>query len=287
MNQMGQKFKGVPAALRVSLCAFLCSLCLFGAPRVFGAPPAQPLPEGKGKAEFVHNCTACHRADMVTRVPKTPEDWKKSVFEMASRGTDGTKEDLDNVVLYLDKFYAKDQPAPAAAAPSAAPSATPSPVASSSPSNSSPSSDPSSSDSEHIKQLIATNLCLSCHRIEQQGAYIGPSLNGVSSRLTDGQIRTAIMTPPPTLAPSDNLVQFTTADGKKVTGHILSQDDQEVRVMAASGDVDTYVKSELQEFTVVDINPMPAYGRRLTVDDVNGLVRYIGSLPPVDDSVRK
>jgi putative heme-binding domain-containing protein len=279
MDSMDQKFKVALGALRVSMCALLCGVCLCCTPLVFGEPPAQPLPDGKGKAEFVHNCTACHRADMVTRVKKTPEDWKKSVFEMASRGTDGTKEDLDNVVLYLDTFYAKDHSAPAAAAPPATPT--------SAPSSTSGNSSPSSSDSEHVKQLIAANLCLTCHRIEQQGAYIGPSLNGVSSRLTDGQIRTAIVTPPPTLAASDNLVQLTTADGKKFTGHILSQDDQEVRVMAASGEVATYVKSELQQFTVIDTNPMPSYGRRITADDVNGLVRYLGSLPPVDEGVHK
>src|SRR6185369_9629002 len=70
----------------------------------------QALPDGKGKAEFVHNCTACHGADMVTAVKKTPENWRKSVDEMAARGTDGTKEDLDNVVLYLDTYFALKKP---------------------------------------------------------------------------------------------------------------------------------------------------------------------------------
>ena len=87
MDSMNQKFKVALGAL----CAFLCGLCLSGKPLVFGEPPAQPLPDGKGKAEFVHNCTACHRADMVTRVKKTPDEWKKSVFEMAARGTDGDR----------------------------------------------------------------------------------------------------------------------------------------------------------------------------------------------------
>jgi len=85
-------------------CAFVCSLAL-SSPAL-----AQTLPDGKGKAEFIHNCTACHRADMVTRVRKTPDEWRKSVDEMAARGTDGTKEDLDNVVLYLDTYFAADTP---------------------------------------------------------------------------------------------------------------------------------------------------------------------------------
>lgn len=105
--------------LMPALAAFLCGLCLCN--QVF----AETLPDGKGKTEFVHNCTACHRADMVTRVKKTPEDWRKSVDEMAARGTDGTKEDLDNVVLYLDTYFALDKHAAADAKPSTTPSSTP------------------------------------------------------------------------------------------------------------------------------------------------------------------
>lgn len=97
-------------------CALLCAL----SSHAF----AQTLPDGKGKAEFVHNCTACHRADMVVRVKKTPEDWRKSVDEMAARGTDGTKQDLDNVVLYLDKYFSLE-PAPLDANPSTAAPSTP------------------------------------------------------------------------------------------------------------------------------------------------------------------
>ncbi len=98
------------------LCVVLSGLGFAG---LGGGRQAQgaALPEGKGKAEFVHNCTACHLASMVTRVKKTPEEWRKSVDEMAARGTDGTKEDLDNVVLYLVTNYGTDTPAKPAEAP--------------------------------------------------------------------------------------------------------------------------------------------------------------------------
>jgi len=110
---MNQRFKKVVFALA---CAFMCGLCL--PKEAFG----QALPEGKGKAEFVHNCTACHRADMATRLRKTPEEWRKTVDNMAARGTDGSKEDLDNVVLYLSTNFAADKPGADAAPTSAPPS---------------------------------------------------------------------------------------------------------------------------------------------------------------------
>jgi putative heme-binding domain-containing protein len=268
-EDMDQKFK---VALGV-VFAFLCGLCL--SIEALG----QALPDGKGKTEFVHNCTACHRADMVTRVKKTPDDWKKSVFEMASRGTDGTKEDLDNVVLYLDTFYALDKPAAAEGTPSTAPA--------SASSNSSPASPPPASQSGPIKQLIDKNGCLTCHRIEQQGAYTGPTLNGIGTRRTAGEIRRAIVTPSPTVSASNILVRLTTADGMTLTGRILSQDNQQVQVIDASGKVATYLKPGLQAFTLIDANPMPPYERRIMGEDLDELVRYLSSLPAVDEGVSK
>jgi putative heme-binding domain-containing protein len=266
MTIMNQKFKVVFGAM----CAVLCGLC------ISNEALGQALPDGKGKAEFVHNCTACHRADMVTRVKKTPDEWRKSVDDMAARGTDGSKEDLDKVVLYLDKYYATDKPAPAAATQSTTPSST--------------SASPavlSSSELEHVKRIIAENGCLTCHRIEQQGAYTGPTLNGMGARRTTNEIRTAIVSPHPTLDPTNNLIRLTTADGKTLVGRILSQDDHQVRVIDASGEVTTYSKPGLHQFTIINTNPMPSYERKITGEDLDGLVRYLGSLPSVDESVQK
>ena len=157
-------------------CVFLCGL--FPSNQAFG----QALPDGKGKAEFVHNCTACHDTDMVLAVKKTPEDWRKSVYEMADRGSDGTKEDLDNVVRYLDKYFALDKTVPADAKQSTT-----------SPSTSGASAGLNSSDTERVKRIIAESGCLECHRIEQQGAHAGPSLNGLGTRHTADEIRAAIV----------------------------------------------------------------------------------------------
>jgi putative heme-binding domain-containing protein len=263
---MNQKSKLVFGAM----CALLCQLC------IANEALAQTLPDGKGKVEFVHNCTACHRADMVTRVPKTPDDWRKSVDEMAARGTDGSTEDLDNVVLYLDTNFGTDKSGPPAATRSTAPSPT--------------SGEPAalnSAERERMKRLITENGCLTCHRIEKQGAYTGPTLNGVGDRRSANEIRTAIASPRHTAIPGNSLVQLTTSDGKKLTGRILSQDDQSVRVIGASGEVATYSKPGLRQFTILDTKPMPSFEGKITGEDLNLLVRYLGSLPYVDESVQK
>lgn len=255
---MSWNFKVVLGAM----CALSCMLCL--AKDASG----QALPDGQGKAEFVHNCTACHRADMVTKVKKTPEDWKKNVFEMAARGTDGSKEDLDKVVVYLVAHYAIDGAAPAAS-PAAGQAAL------------------TAAELDSVNGLIAENGCLICHRIEKQGAYTGPSLNGVGARRTPDEIRSAIVHPHPTLDPKNDLARFTRADGKTIVARILSQDDRSVRVIEVSGEIVTYAKADLRDFGIIDTNPMPSYQKRIAPEDLGSLVRYLGSLPAVDEGAAK
>lgn len=257
-DDMDRKLQLVFGAMR----ALLCGLCLAS------AASAQNLPDGTGKAEFIHNCLDCHSAGMVLRAKKTPDEWRKTVDDMASRGTDGSKEDIDKVVLYLDKYFATDKSGTAAATQS---------TTSSSASNASVALDPS--EIERVKRLITQNGCLACHRIEKEGAYTGPTLNGLGGRRSTDQIRAAIVSPSPTLDPSNSLVRLTTADGKTLVGRILSQDDHNVQVIDASGEVATYSKPELRQFTIIDTDPMPSFEGKITGENLDGLIRYLGSLP--------
>jgi putative heme-binding domain-containing protein len=258
---MGHKSKVIVGVM----CTLFCALYLTNA--AFG----QTLPDGKGKEEFIHNCTACHSVKLVTRNKKTPEEWKKNVFDMAARGTDGTKEDLDNVVLYMVTNYATDQPGSAAVTPS---STSVGPAL-------------NSSEIDRAKRVITDNGCLACHRVEKQGTYSGPPLNGLGARRTTDEIRTAIISSHPKLDPSNTLARLTTADGKTIVGRILSQDDHEVRVIDASGEAATYSKPGLRQFTIIDTNPMPSYEGKIMGEDLDSLVRYLASLPSVDENVQK
>lgn len=108
--------------LGAAACTLLCGLCISSQ----ALAQKLQLPDDTGKPEFVHNCTACHLASLVVAVKKTPDDWRKNVDDMAARGTDGTKEDLDKVVVYLDKYYSLQTPAPSEAPhPAPSPPCTP------------------------------------------------------------------------------------------------------------------------------------------------------------------
>lgn len=55
---------------------------------------------------------------------------------------------------------------------------------------------PGASGSDRAKAIVANNNCLLCHRVGKAGGDIGPSLNGVGTRRTAEQIRSAILNPP-------------------------------------------------------------------------------------------
>ena len=69
--------------------------------------PAQPqdLPEAKGKDLYEKICGACHGTDVVFKTRTTKEKWKDTVDEMASRGAEGTDEQLDTIINYLAKCF--------------------------------------------------------------------------------------------------------------------------------------------------------------------------------------
>jgi putative heme-binding domain-containing protein len=260
---MNQRTQFVLAAM----CALFCGLSIPNG--AFG----QALPDGKGKAEFVRICTACHGTDRITNLRKTPDEWRKTVDDMVDRGAEGSKEDLDNVALYLATNFEPDKSGSTAASQSTM--------------NSSASGGPAalnSAEIERVKRLIADNGCLTCHRIEEQGAYTGPTLNGLEDRRTAEEIRAAIVSPHPKLDPSNDLIRLTTADGKTLIGRILGQDDQSVRAIDASGEIATYSKSGPRQFTIVDTNPMPSFENKITGVDLDNLVRYLDSLPSVEES---
>ena len=62
---------------------------------------SQELPEAKGKDLYEKICGACHDTDVVFKTRTTKDKWKDTVDEMASRGAEGTDEQLDAIIDYL------------------------------------------------------------------------------------------------------------------------------------------------------------------------------------------
>ena len=65
------------------------------------------LPDGPGKAAFQKICTGCHSIESVVRSRNSRERWGEVVDDMASRGAQGTDEEIDKVIDYLATNFGK------------------------------------------------------------------------------------------------------------------------------------------------------------------------------------
>jgi putative heme-binding domain-containing protein len=226
---------------------------------------AQSLPEGQGKAEFQRICSNCHSVSIATSQRMTQVQWTGVVNDMVSRGAQGSQQDLDNVVSYLSTNFGQGAPPAASAVPAAPP-----PVAKETPL--------SEEQVTRAMGLIKANGCLSCHRVAGTGSYVGPDLSDVGAGYSPEQIRAALVSPGKDVTPQHRSIRLVTKDGKTITGRILNQDGFSVQIIDSSSELRSFLKSNLREFTIVTANPMPAYGEKMSAEDMNGLVQYISSL---------
>jgi putative heme-binding domain-containing protein len=229
---------------------------------------AQTLPDGKGKAEFQRICSNCHSVSMATSQRMDQAQWTGVVNDMVSKGAQGTQQDFDNIIAYLTANYGKGAPPTAAPAPSPTPAPAAVPLAA------------HLSEAEVAKAtgLIKANGCLSCHRVDNMGSYVGPDLSEIGASRSAADIQAALVSPSKDVRPENRSVRLVTKDGKTVTGRILNQDGFSVQIIDSSSQLRSFQKASLREFTIVTANPMPSYADKMSGQDLSDLVHYLSSL---------
>jgi competence protein ComEA len=74
-------------------------------------PPAQttteksPYPPGPGRDALFKICNDCHGPESVLGQLKTRDEWSKTLDEMAANGAQGTDEEWNRLLDYLDQYY--------------------------------------------------------------------------------------------------------------------------------------------------------------------------------------
>jgi putative heme-binding domain-containing protein len=236
---------------------------------------AQTLPAGKGKAEFQRICSNCHSVSMATSQRMDQAQWTGVVNDMVSKGAQGTQQDFDNIVAYLTANYGKDTPpsaAPKTAPPAPGPTPAPAPAVA-------PLAAPlGEAEIAKATGLIKANGCLSCHRVDNMGSYVGPDLSEIGASRSAADIQAALVSPSKDVRPENRSVRLVTKDGKTVTGRILNQDGFSVQIIDSSGQLRSFQKASLREFTILTANPMPSYADKMSAQDITDLVHYLSSL---------
>ncbi len=223
---------------------------------------AQSMSGGPGEAAFHRACSTCHSLTIATAHRLSYSGWESVVQNMVSRGAPATPDEQEQIVRYLTLNFGVGTVPGGALAPAETQAA---PVL-------------DTSQIAKAKDIIKTNGCLSCHRVNDNGSFAGPYLGDVGANDTAEQIRTALVSPGKELAPQNRSVRLVTLDGKTVVGKLLNQDAFSVQLIDASGHLLTFERANLREFTIITANSMPSYANKMASENLSLLVKYLETL---------
>jgi putative membrane-bound dehydrogenase-like protein len=122
-------------------------------------------------------------------------------------------------------------------------------------------------------------LCLSCHRIGNEGESIGPDLSGIGSARTRADLLEAIVLPSASFARGFEPYVVSTAGGKLYTGLIARQTGEAVYLRTADRAEVRIPRAEIEEIAAGRESIMPqGLDRVLTTEELRDLLAYLSSL---------
>jgi putative heme-binding domain-containing protein len=120
--------------------------------------------------------------------------------------------------------------------------------------------------------------CLSCHRVNGSGSRTAPDLSGIGSVRSAEALEATLSDPTATMMPINRPVRAVTKEGRVINGRRLNEDTYSVQLMDDHEHLVALLKSDLKEFTVSKVSPMPSYKNQLNTAELGDLGAYLLSL---------
>jgi putative heme-binding domain-containing protein len=134
--------------------------------------------------------------------------------------------------------------------------------------------------------------CGGCHTVGPGGQRLGPDLTEIGARRGPPHLRTSILEPEAEIPDNfsvyrrvifmpDNFLQVrvVTIDGRPLTGVRLNEDLLSIQLRDYSGELHSFLKTELREFHKDwGRSPMPSYRNTFTEAEIEDLVAFLASL---------
>jgi len=121
--------------------------------------------------------------------------------------------------------------------------------------------------------------CLSCHRVNQQGSYLGPDLTDIGGSFSAAMFQDTLLDPNSTARPGNRTIRAVTKSGEVVTGRRLNEDTWSVQVMDSRERLVSLWKPDLKEYQILK-SPMPSFKDSLTAEERSDLIAYLVTLRP-------
>jgi putative heme-binding domain-containing protein len=120
--------------------------------------------------------------------------------------------------------------------------------------------------------------CLRCHRVRGEGSAAAPDLTNIGGLRTPATLQMSLIDPTAVMRPINRPIRAVTRDGTVVRGRRLNEDTYSVQAIDEHGRLVTLLKSDLREYEISTVSPMPSYADELTKDEMADLLGYLLSL---------
>lgn len=120
--------------------------------------------------------------------------------------------------------------------------------------------------------------CLTCHRVNGTGSYVGPNLSEIGSLRGAGALERSLVDPTSGLMPINRPVRIVKKDGTVINGRRVNEDTYSVQLMDTQGRLVSLLKSDLRDFRISTTASMPSYKKELEPTELADVMAYLLSL---------
>lgn len=135
----------------------------------------------------------------------------------------------------------------------------------------------SAADGRKVFMEKAEASCIRCHKVNNDGAEVGPVLTGVGKRQTREYLLESIVDPNAKIAAGFETVLVTLKDGSLHAGILKNESDSEIALMQPTGVLEKLQKAQIKS-RERGPSGMPPLAAVLSKKDLRDLVEYLSSL---------
>lgn len=136
-------------------------------------------------------------------------------------------------------------------------------------------------DAGRGRTLFTSRSCRACHTDADGQTPRGPHLVDIGKRYSPAELVESILKPSAKIAQGYEAYSFAMADGRVVSGFVVSEGAATVQIRESTGDLRELKRSEIEERRRQETSAMPeGIAANLTPEGLADLVAYLQSLDP-------
>lgn len=134
-------------------------------------------------------------------------------------------------------------------------------------------------DKKNGKRMFQASMCSTCHAFGGEGGAQGPDLTNLAGRFTENDLARSIIHPSEVISDQYEFTEFTTHEGKKITGRVLNEQDEILVISANPFDFTQQIelsRGDIASQKPSTVSPMPpGMINRLNSDELRDLFAYL------------